>query len=139
MAKGYVWVQDPDAGGVKITDALKRDTERRLRSHADKHYAGKFTRLGIKFRGQFCYIEAFKEPDPAARPYEGSGETLDEYRERLRNTPFKLCRLRHCGQGKWSVGFFKYSDMNYELCILASGDFYGTPEEGFDVGAVYLE
>jgi hypothetical protein len=38
-----------------------------------------------------------------------------------------------------STSFFKYADMKYELCILPSGDFYGTPEDGFDIGAVYLE
>jgi hypothetical protein len=27
----------------------------------------------------------------------------------------------------------------YELAIFPSGDFFGTPEEGFDVGAVYLQ
>ena len=133
------WVRDPHSGGVKISEALKRETERRLRSHAEKHYKGGFTRLDIRFRGAFCYVDAFKEPDEGARPYEGSDETLEEYRERLRNNPWHLCRLRHCGQGEWSVAFYAYSSMKYEPAMLPNGTFYGTPEEGFDIGAVYLQ
>jgi hypothetical protein len=49
-----------------------------------------------------------------------------------------LCRLRHCGQDRWSIAFYKYSDERYEPSFFASGEQVGTPEEGFDVGAVYL-
>ena len=38
------------------------------------------------------------------------------------------------------LGFFKYSDEKYELCMFESGEFYGTPEEAFEIVArVYLE
>jgi hypothetical protein len=38
------------------------------------------------------------------------------------------------------LGFFKYSDEKYELCMFESGEFYGTPEEAFEIAArVYLE
>jgi hypothetical protein len=29
--------------------------------------------------------------------------------------------------------------MKYEPCVFENGSFYGTPEEGLDVGAVYLK
>jgi hypothetical protein len=37
------------------------------------------------------------------------------------------------------VAFFSYSSEEYEPCAFGSGGFYGTPEEGLDVGAVYLQ
>ena len=69
----------------------------------------------------------------------GSRESVDDFRERLRTTPLHLCRLRYCGKDEWSVAFFTYSHMKYEPCVFESGSFYGTPEEGLDVGAVYLK
>jgi hypothetical protein len=50
-----------------------------------------------------------------------------------------LCRLRYCGRAQWSVAFFAYSSERYEPCAFESGSFFGTPEEGLDVGAVYLQ
>lgn len=112
------WVRDPHAGGVPIPDALKRETTRRLLAHAEKHYVGKYTSIEIRFRGSFCYIDA---------------------NTKGRNgLPIHLCRLRYCGQDQWSVAFFTYSSESYKPCAFGSGSFFGTPEEGFDVGAVYL-
>ena len=132
------WVRDPHSGGAKVTDALRVETEQRLLSHAAKHYAHSRARLDIRFRGQFCYIDAYQEPDQKSKPAPGSGETLTEFRERLRKTPTHLCRLRYCGQNQWSVAFYTYSHEKYEASFMPNGTFYGTPEEGFDVGAVYL-
>jgi hypothetical protein len=52
------WVWSPDSGGVKIPEVVKRRTEARIRRYAEEHFAGKYTRLEIRFRGQFCYIDA---------------------------------------------------------------------------------
>ena len=38
----------------------------------------------------------------------------------------------------WSIAFFTYSHQRYEPTLFASGEPFGTPEEGLDVGAVYL-
>ena len=52
------WVWDPHTGGVKIHPAVRERTERRIRAYAESRYAGKFTRLGIRFRGEGrLYIE----------------------------------------------------------------------------------
>lgn len=112
------WARDPNSGGVKITPACQRETIERLMAHAKKHYAGMYARLDIRFRGTFCYIDAVRK-----------GET----------EPIHLCRLRHYDRDRWSVSFFAYSSGKYELTVLPSGDFFGTPEEGFDVGAGYLQ
>lgn len=87
-------------------------------AHAQRHYASKDVRLDIRFRGSFCYVDA------AAKG--------------RRSGPMHLCRLRYCGQDQWSVAFFAYSSERYEPCAFESGSLFGTPEEGLDVGAVYL-
>ena len=119
------WVFDPHSGGAKIPEALKEQTKRRILAHAQKHYAGRYHRLDIRFRGPLCYIDAFIEPP-------GSFASLPP------EEATHLCRLRHKGQDRWSVDFFTYSHERYEPSFFASGDAIGTPEEGFDVGAVYL-
>ncbi len=65
-------------------------------------------------------------------------ETREEYIERLRNTPTHLCRLRHFDINRWSVAFYTYSDEKYSPCVFPNGDWFGTIEEAFDIGAVYL-
>ena len=58
----------------------------------------------------------------------------------MRNNPLHLCRLRYFNdEESWSFAFFAYSSMKYEPCYLENGTFYGTPEEAFAAGAVYLE
>jgi hypothetical protein len=61
--------------------------------------------------------------------------------ERLRNVPTHLCRLRYLGPYRtaWSVAFFTYSHERYEPTFFENGELEGTPEEGFEVGAVYLQ
>lgn len=54
------WIFDPHSGGVKIPKKTKEITEKRILTHTQKHYAGKFTRLDIRFRNQFCYIDEFR-------------------------------------------------------------------------------
>ena len=132
------WILDPHSGGVRIPVPMQHKVERRLRAHAEKHYAGRYARLDIRFRGAFCYVDAYREPDKKARPLLGSRETVEQLRARLRNTPIHLCRLHHYGQDEWSLAFFVYSDERYTPCVFRSGSFLGTPEDGVDVGATCL-
>lgn len=134
------WVYDPHSGGVKIPPATKRETERRILAHAEKHYAGSFLRIGVRFRGVLCYIDAFKEPpEPDAALLKSRGQSHQEYLEAMRNLPTHLVRLRHFTAERWSVAFFSYAAMKYEPALLPNGEWEGTPEECFDIGAVYLE
>jgi len=143
-AKGpaRTWVFDPDSGGKPITEAVKARTETRLRAYAEEHYAGQYIRLDIRFRGQFCYVDAYTEPEPLGPdwPPPGFPETREEYLERLRNTPTHLCRLRYRGdQERWGFAFYTYSHERYELSIFPSGEFFGPPEDAFEVSAnMYL-
>jgi len=136
-----MWIKDPDAGGLKLPKNIQERTRKRILTYANLHYSGKFISLDIRFRGQFCYIDAYVEPYiPPDFPPPNFPETREEYTERLRNNPIHLGRLRYFGnEDAWSYAFYKYSDMKYELCVLDNGKFYGTPEEGFKAGAVYLE
>jgi hypothetical protein len=131
------WVFDPDSGGVRIPERVRVETEQRIRRYAEAHFAGTYTRLDIRFRGQFCYVDAYTEPvDTPGWPPENWPETREEYLERLRNTPTHLCRLRYFGRpDAWGYGFYTYSDNRYALSLLPSGGFFGTPEEAFEQSA----
>ena len=134
------WVFSPHSGGRKIPKLVQERTRQRIVDYAKRKYAGRFTRLDIRFRGQFCYIDAFTEPDLAPGwPPRGWGETRKEMIERLRQTPLHLCRLRYFGrEDHWSLDFFTYSNEKYTPCAFRFGEFFGTPEEAFDMGSMYL-
>lgn len=142
MPRSKQWVFDPDSGGIRIRETVRERTQKRLRSYAEGHFAGRFERLDIRFRGVFCYIDAYTEPEPLGPNWPPADwpESREEYRERLRATPTHLCRLRYFGQDdRWTFGFYTYSNERYELAMFPSGDFFGTPEEAFEVAAgVYL-
>lgn len=134
------WVYSPHSGGKKIPEPVQERTRQRILAHAEKNYAGKFASLDVRFRGALCYIDAYTEPfvPPGYRPRKGE-ESRQEKIERLRRTPLHLCRLRYFGdEDRWTLAFFTYSNEKYSPCVFDSGDDHGTPEEGFDVGAVYL-
>jgi hypothetical protein len=135
------WVYDPHSGGVKIPPAVRERTVARIEKHARAEHAGKFVRLDIRFRGPLCYIDAFTEPEePTPALLHALRETREEYLERLRNNPLHLCRIRYFGdENSWSLAFYTYSNERYEPCVFHNGTFHGTPEEAFDVGAVYLQ
>ena len=139
MPRG-TWVFAPDSGGVKIPAAVKTRTAQRLQDYAAAHFAGRYTRLDIRFKGQFCYIDAYTEPDVAEGwPPPGHGETREQMIARLRNTPTHLCRLRYFGgDDRWGFAFYTYSNDKYELAMFPSGDFFGTPEDALEASSVYL-
>jgi len=135
------WVYSPHVGGTKIPEVVKGRTRDRILAHAKRYYAGKFSRIEVRFRGTLCYVDAFQEPHVGEDlPPAGCSETREQAVERLRNIPTHLIRLRYFGnEERWTLAFYTYSHERYEPCVFPSGDDHGTPEEGFDVGAVYLE
>lgn len=142
MAGRRQWVFAPDSGGVRIPEPVKQRTEARIRCYAEQHFAGRYTRLDVRFRGQFCYIDAYTEPAPPGPnwPPPEWGETREEFLERLRSTPTHLCRLRYFGREEaWGFAFYTYSNERYELAMFPSNEFLGPPEDAFQVAAnVYL-
>jgi hypothetical protein len=184
VARRGNWVFNPNSGGKPIPELVRRRTDARLRRYAEKHFAGRYSRLEIRFRSQFCYIDAYTEPaepgprkaaeippmdsDSACRlprpnvtevrppascaenrlvgrtsswPPANWPETREEYIERLRKTPIHLCRLRYSGDDEhWGFAFFAYSSEKYELSVFPSGQFFGPPEDAFEVSAnVHLQ
>jgi len=131
------WVFDPGSGGKKIPVRIKAEVEQRIERVAEEHFKGKYMRLDVRFRGRFCYIDTYREPQvspdwpPADWP-----ETREEYIERLRSTPTHLCRLRYFGDDRWGFAFYTYSNEKYELAVYPDGEFLGKPEEAFMVSAV---
>ena len=113
-----MWVLNPTSGGLKIPPALQEETRERILRHAKKIVPKQAAQVRVWFRGQFCYIDA-EEP--------GSRE------------PTRLCRLRYKGLSGWGLAFYTYSHEKYEPCVFASGAFLGTPEEGLEIGALYLQ
>jgi len=138
MAHSRRWVFDPGRGGVRISEAVQRRTEQNLRRFAEEHFSGHYTRLEIRFRGQFCYVDAYTEPgEPGPNwPPADWPETREEYLERLRTTPIHLCRLRYFGgEERWGFAFYTYSHQRYELSVFPTGEYLGSPEEAFEVSA----
>jgi hypothetical protein len=135
------WVYDPHSGGTKIPPAVQERTRQRILAYAKAHYAGKYTRMDVRFRNQFCYVDAYTEPYVAPGfPPPDFPETREAYIERRRNTPTHLCRLRYFGnEESWSLAFYTYSHNTYEPSFFDNGTFHGTPEESFATSAVYLQ
>jgi hypothetical protein len=133
------WVFDPHSGGVKIPPSVQTDVRTRLERHAAAHYAGLYSRFEIRFRGALCYMDAFEEPSPPSlEMLKITGETKEEYMNRLRNFPNHLGRLRYCGINRWSFCLYNYSNEKYEPTVFNSGEWLGTPEEALDLGASFL-
>jgi len=126
---------------TKISNSVQQHTARRILAYAEEHYAGKYTRIDVRFRGRYCYIDAYREPD-IGFDYMPAGLTMsfEEYQEALRNTPTHLCRLGYIGnEFVWEFAFYTYSNEKYQKCFLSNGSFFGTPEEAFETAAVYLK
>jgi hypothetical protein len=136
-----IWGRSLNSRGGKIPVHVQEETRNRILAYAEKNYSGKFTRIDVRFRGAFCYIDAYTELDVSLDFNEKLyGQTCQEHIERLRNTPTHLCKLRYFGdENKWSLAFYTYSNEKYELCLFNNGTFYGTPEEGFEISSVYLQ
>jgi hypothetical protein len=140
MSTRRQWVFDPGSGGKKIPKEVQQDIEKRIHLVAREQFKGRYTRLEIRFRSQFCYIDAYTEPRISENwPPPNWPETREEYLERLRNTPVHLCRLRYFGDDRWGFAFYTYSNERYELSMYPNGKFIGTPEEAFITSAmIYL-
>ncbi|MFN0106354.1 MAG: hypothetical protein ACKV2U_30210 [Bryobacteraceae bacterium] len=134
-----IWVYDPHSGGTPIPPRVRDTTERRLLDYAKKHLAGKFARIGVRFRGAFCYIDGYEEyEDTKIVGSPPAGETRQDWLYRLRNTPLHLCRIRYFGnEDRWSFAFYTYSQEKYEPSFLLSGEFQGTPEEALETSTQF--
>jgi hypothetical protein len=121
---------------------LKLAIEQRILACAEENFAGRYSRIDVRFRGQFCYIDAYQEPTVSPDwPPADWGETREEYIQRLRETPIHLCRLRYLGRSDaWSWAMYTYSNERYEPAASWNGSMAGTPEDAFMLAAgLYLQ
>jgi hypothetical protein len=134
-----MWVYSPHTGGKSIPPAVRERTERRILDYANKHFAGKFIRVGVRFHGALCYIDVYTEPGVPDADTLPTGETHEQWIERLRNTPTHLCRIRYFGdEDRWTFAWYTYAHEKYEPSFLITGDEHGTPEEAFETSAQFL-
>jgi hypothetical protein len=121
---------------------VRQRTEERLHRFAEERFAGRYTRLEIRFRGQFCYVDAYTEPEPPGPDWPPAHwqESREAYLARLRNTPTHLCRLRYFdNEERWGFGFYSYASDRYEMSVFPTGEFFGRPEDALRVsGEMYL-
>jgi hypothetical protein len=50
------WMFNPDSGGKKIPETVKRNIEQRIHAVANEQFSGKYKRLDIRFRGHFVIL-----------------------------------------------------------------------------------
>ncbi len=135
-----IWVRDPHSGGKKIPENIKDRVRKRILAYAEKNYSGRYNKIGLRFRSQFCYIDAYIEP-VVPEDYDANlfgGKSREERIEHLRGVPFYLCRMRYFGnEDRWSMAYYSYAHMKYEPCLFDNGTFFGTPEEAFNDSAIY--
>jgi len=132
------WQQDPDSGGVKINDSVKYQVKQRIIKFAEINLAGRYTKLDIRFRDKFCYVDAYTEPlEPVIKEWPPDfPETREEHIERMRNTPIHLCRLRYFGdKDEWGLAFYSYAHNGYETSVFPNGKFFDTPEMAIETAA----
>lgn len=118
-----------------IPEQARRALTNRLDAHARTAWSERCARVNVRFRGEYAYIDAF-ESNPWFGPH-----TTEEDKERIRQTPIKLCRLAWTEDpDSWGFAFYKYSDDRYEPSIMLDGSFTGSPESCFDTAAqLYLQ
>ena len=46
----------PHSGGIKIPQAVKDRTRNRILAYTEKHYSGDYSRIDVRFRGQFMRV-----------------------------------------------------------------------------------
>lgn len=140
MTPRKYWVLSPHSGGSQIPPALQEATRARILAHAHAHYAGRFREIEVRFRGALCYIDVSLEPEPAGPKASRRATRKRATPPREADPPMHLCRLRYfSGRGLWTVAFYTYSHERYEPTFFPSGGIHGTPEEAFDLGAIYLQ
>ena len=109
---------DPQSGGTPIPNNVREETRARILRYAELEGLHKGHKIDVRFKSQFCYIDAVEEVDSVVT---------------------HLCRMRYSGGTKsWSLAFYTYSNEKYEPCMFASGEWFGTPEEALKIGSVYL-
>jgi len=118
IMKQYAWVFDPHSKNDTVPSALREPVRRVILKAGDDLNLTPKNKLDVRFRGAFCYVDAFEPNDPH---------------------PTHLFRLRYSvSTKKWTVALFAYSNESYVSCNFPSGDPLGQPEEAMPLALTYL-
>ncbi|WP_130472295.1 hypothetical protein [Candidatus Magnetaquicoccus inordinatus] len=104
------WVRTPFSGGSKIPEDVKRRVSKRILDCAESNFSGRYKRIAIRFKMQFCYIDAYAENE---------------------DYPTHLCRLRYFNEESWGAALYAYSSEKYEDTFFMSFDGFVKPEDAF--------
>lgn len=109
------WYYDPHSGGQKIPPSTRDKAEAIAKAFEQKSVWHPKYSLILRFRGQFCYVDAREGAEP----------------------PFPLGRLRHFSENSWSLAYFTYSNDQYSPCLI-NDKHTGTIEDALTVCEDYL-
>ncbi len=86
MSKG--WVFTPQSGGRKASPLAQDRIRHRIEVYVETNYAGKYNRIDVHFRGQFCYVDVYVDPYV---PDDFNEELLQPHHVLAGRIPFELC------------------------------------------------
>ena len=131
---------NPHCGGEAIPIDAQERVKTRILRYARSHHERQVRELEFTFRRQFCYVDAWVRPTRLPRrTLRYLGETPEQYLERVRTSPVRLCRLRYfTGPERWSVAHWVPHLMRYEPSAVGNAKPFGTPEACFRIGACHL-
>ena len=120
------WGYYPDRGGIKLSEAVKCRSEKRIRNYAATSFVDHYSQIKIRFRQHFCYISMCKERVEGELSYKLPGQ--------LQREIISLYRLRYLGdEGNWVLAVYNRERSKYEFSVFPSGEIYGPPEEAIQV------
>lgn len=110
------WVYTPHHGGKKIPSEMYKDICKKVESFERARPWYPKTKLKVRFKAQFCYIDTIEEGDG-----------------RL----FHLCRLRLLHDG-WSFALYTYSNECYEPCAFPDGNSVGEIKDALKMAETFI-
>jgi hypothetical protein len=120
---------------------VRRATKATILNHGKRHFPGRYRELDVRFKAQFCYVDAYVEPEEPVADEESidAGVNGGEALEQIGLRALQLCRLRFFAPDRWSLAIHSYAHERYEASVFADGGFVGRPQDGFDLAAnLYL-
>lgn len=132
-----MWHFNPHGGGRPVPETVRQTTRTAIRDHAEAHFAGRYREIDVRFRAQFCYVDAYLEP--VERPTDGNPARLGTSAPEPVRDAMALCRLRFFDRDRWSFALYSYAHERYDPAVFGNGEPFGPAVEGFDLAAhLYL-
>lgn len=133
-----MWTFNPHSGGRPVPEIVRQTTRAAILGHAEAHFVGRYRGIDVRFRAQFCYVDAYLEP--VEQPTNDDSSSLAASApEPVRDHGMALCRLRYFDRDRWSFAIYSYAQERYDPAVFGDGEFFGPAVDGFDLAAnLYL-